>query len=107
MVWLYSGGKAAPSWSRDSLHSLYHYMRCSQLENQGHEACTSIQVHTVHTVHSLYHYTFLVSFTVFLVRPVDSPSWIQNTFLNPRRFHYFEASPSLDYTVVIYNEKIQ
>ena len=65
MVWLYSGGKAAPSWSRDSLHSLYHYMRCSQLENQGHEACTSIQVHTVHTVHSLYHYTFLVSFTVF------------------------------------------
>jgi hypothetical protein len=39
-----SGGKVGPSWSRDSLHSLYHYMRCSQLENQGHEACTTIQV---------------------------------------------------------------
>ena len=37
------GSKQWPAWTRDSLHSLYYFMRCSQLENHGHEMNSPIQ----------------------------------------------------------------
>lgn len=35
--------KQAPIWTRDSLHALYYFMRCSQLENHGCEVNSPIQ----------------------------------------------------------------
>jgi len=36
-------GKQTPTWNKDSIHILYHFMRCSQLENQGCELNSPIQ----------------------------------------------------------------
>ena len=35
--------KQTPAWNKDSLHTLYYFMRCSQLENQGCELNSPIQ----------------------------------------------------------------
>ena len=40
-----NGSKSSAAWSRDSLATLYHYMRCSQLENL--DAQSAIQVRTL------------------------------------------------------------
>ena len=38
-----SGQRISPNWTRESLHTLYYFMRCSQLENNGSDTTSPIQ----------------------------------------------------------------
>ncbi|XP_023349205.1 ankyrin repeat and BTB/POZ domain-containing protein 2 [Eurytemora carolleeae] len=38
-----TSSRGPPTWTKDSLHTLYHFMRCSQLENQNLDPYSSIQ----------------------------------------------------------------
>ena len=38
-----NGHKTSPSWTKESLHTLYYFMRCSQLENTGCDSHSPIQ----------------------------------------------------------------
>ena len=43
-----TSSRGPPTWTKDSLHTLYHFMRCSQLENQNLDPYSSIQVYTLY-----------------------------------------------------------